>query len=146
MRRAWTGLALFALVAMWAVVLALWASAPERVPSHFNAAGEADRWTGPYRLWFMPAAATPLFLLLLTISNLQAKTGDPARVALADGLASTNGLVMVGSFWMHAEVWMLAMGFVGTPGPASFLSTTAAGVFGLGFTWWRYRLLRRKRA
>lgn len=55
-------------IAAWAGVMALWALAlynfphlPAQIPSHFNAGGEPDDYSGRGTIFFLPAVGTVLF-------------------------------------------------------------------------------------
>lgn len=56
------------LVFMWAYLIMHFGELPDKVPSHYNAAGEADSYSGRGFVFFIPIIATGLyaFLLLLT--------------------------------------------------------------------------------
>ncbi|MFO7173396.1 MAG: SdpI family protein [Bacillota bacterium] len=72
-RRDWPGLLLVA--AAW--VISLWAlpRLPDRVPIHWNAAGEVDGWGSPlFAALMVPALATGMYLLLLFLPLI-----DPRR-------------------------------------------------------------------
>ena len=69
MTRVWEFLAALALFAMFAVLVVHWNDLPDRVPSHFDLAGNPTRWTGPYRLWFMPVLGLGLYVLLTEIGR-----------------------------------------------------------------------------
>ncbi len=63
-----------ALLVSWFFTLAALASLPERVPIHWNLAGEADRWGSKYELLFLPVLQLLLAGFLLLWPRL-----DPAR-------------------------------------------------------------------
>ncbi len=56
-------------------------SLPARVPTHFDAVGNANAWGPPSTLWFLPAIATALYLFITLISLL------PTRIRKAANLS-----------------------------------------------------------
>ena len=128
MRRAWEVLATTALVLMWGVLAVHWHDVPDRIPSHFDAAGNPTRWTGPYRVWFMPITASLLYLTLTVLARLQLRRTDRAnfRETLAEMMTSVKAVAMVGSLWLHVQVMMIAIGILKSPGPLSTLVSVGA--------------------
>src|SRR5699024_2450384 len=49
-------------IAMVLFIIILWRELPEKVPAHFNGAGEVDRWGARFELWILPLVG--LFTLL----------------------------------------------------------------------------------
>lgn len=49
------GLTVFPLISSWVVVLAMWGDLPDRIPTHFNLAGEPDGWGPAGILFLLPA-------------------------------------------------------------------------------------------
>src|SRR5699024_2361135 len=41
-------------IAMVLFIIILWRELPEKVPAHFNGAGEVDRWGSRFELWILP--------------------------------------------------------------------------------------------
>jgi uncharacterized membrane protein len=60
--------ALVLLVSMFVMVGLSWSELPERVPSHYNAAGEPDRWGSKGSVLILPAVGANLFILLTAFS------------------------------------------------------------------------------
>ena len=77
MTRVWEFLAALALFAMFAVLVVHWNDLPDRVPSHFDLAGNPTRWTGPYRLWFMPVLGLGLYVLLTVLTKARVQYNVP---------------------------------------------------------------------
>jgi immunity protein, SdpI family len=74
------------LLAMFALGAWTWSTAPERVPVHWNAAGEVDRYGGkPEGLFMLPAVALGVYLLLLLLPRL-----DPGRANYATFAGAYN--------------------------------------------------------
>ena len=61
-------LCLMALVSLWVGTVAGFSQLPEQIPSHFNASGKADDFSGKTHIFFLPVVATILYIAL-TILN-----------------------------------------------------------------------------
>lgn len=64
LRRTLEGLCLAALAEGFLLPIALWGRIPDRIPGHYNAAGEIDRWTGKWELFLLPAFGVILYMML----------------------------------------------------------------------------------
>ncbi|MDP4172097.1 MAG: DUF1648 domain-containing protein [Bacillota bacterium] len=42
----------------------MWSKLPEKVPTHFNAAGQVDGWDGKSSIWMVPIIGLVLFVML----------------------------------------------------------------------------------
>jgi immunity protein, SdpI family len=95
------------LLAMFALAGWTWSTAPERVPVHWNAEGQADRFGGrPEGLLVMPAVALGLYLLMLVLPRF-----DPGRANYASfsGAYNTIRLTMLAVLaavygWTHLSI------------------------------------------
>ncbi|HEY2422385.1 MAG TPA: DUF1648 domain-containing protein [Neobacillus sp.] len=47
----------------------IWNNLPEKVPMHFNAAGNVDGWGGKISIWFLPILSLILFVMILILSK-----------------------------------------------------------------------------
>ena len=54
LRRVLEGLCLVLLAGGFLWPIALWGRIPDRIPGHFNSAGEIDRWAGKWELFLLP--------------------------------------------------------------------------------------------
>ena len=126
MMRAWEFLAALALFSMFAVLVIHWGDLPDRVPSHFNLAGEPDRWTGPYRLWFMPIFGALLYGVLTVLPRKGVRYNVPfgldqsrpdVRSQVEEMLTVLKAVILVGFAALHIQVVMIAMGLLRSPGP-----------------------------
>ncbi|HEY5561418.1 MAG TPA: DUF1648 domain-containing protein [Clostridiaceae bacterium] len=59
-----TGVLLF----LFGYLMINWSAIPEEVPSHFNALGVADAWSGKGTVIFVPIVCLTLYLLLTVVS------------------------------------------------------------------------------
>lgn len=57
-----------ALLLMWGVTAWFFESLPEKIPTHFNAAGEPDAWGNKSFLFISPGISSLLFLLISLVS------------------------------------------------------------------------------
>ncbi|WP_296314368.1 DUF1648 domain-containing protein [Winogradskyella sp. UBA3174] len=57
------------LILMWIHLILEFANLPDSVPSHFNAAGEPDNYSGKGFLWFLPALATVMYIGLFILNR-----------------------------------------------------------------------------
>ena len=57
------------LIGMTYVALTGPESLPDRIPIHFDAAGNANGWGSPIMLWLLPAIVTGVYLLLTVVSR-----------------------------------------------------------------------------
>lgn len=56
------------LAAMFLFVILKWNELPDKIPGHYNALGEIDRWGNKSEILFVPIISTILYLSLLIIS------------------------------------------------------------------------------
>jgi len=54
---------------------------PERIPTHFDAAGNANGWGSPAMLLLLPVVAVALYLAISVVSRFPASFNYPVRVA-----------------------------------------------------------------
>lgn len=59
-----------------------WGDLPNRVPRHFNAAGEVDGWGGKGFMWFLPVMGAFLFALMSFISRFPHTFNYPVKVTM----------------------------------------------------------------
>jgi uncharacterized membrane protein len=76
---------------------------PERIPTHFNAAGQADGWGSPAMLLVFPGFAVAIYLLMSLVSRFPAAFNFPVRVTpLNRQRLEELALSMIA--WLKAEV------------------------------------------
>lgn len=61
-----------------------WQEAPARYPTHFNAAGEPDKWGTRDSLWLLPVIGAWEYLLLTVLSRANIRYNLPSGVAADD--------------------------------------------------------------
>jgi uncharacterized membrane protein len=59
----------FVLAAALFITVYFYPKLPDIIPSHFNAAGEADGWSGKGTIWISPAIAIILFMGIRILTN-----------------------------------------------------------------------------
>jgi uncharacterized membrane protein len=112
------------LIGMVVAAVVLWPSMPDRLPMHWNAAGQIDRWGGKGEgLLLLPAAACGLYLLLRFLPRL-----DPRRehVAAFQGVLAVLRLTMV-LFMAAVYAAVLAHG-LGHPFDVGYVVGLATGL------------------
>ncbi|MEH7380694.1 DUF1648 domain-containing protein [Bacillus sp. JJ1533] len=57
------------LVGIYGFVIVNWSEIPDRVPTHFNIAGEPDSWGGKASVFILPIIATFLFKTMFILSK-----------------------------------------------------------------------------
>jgi uncharacterized membrane protein len=55
---------------------------PNKIPTHFDAAGNANGWGPPSTLWFLPVVAVALYLFITVISLIPTGIGSTARLTM----------------------------------------------------------------
>jgi uncharacterized membrane protein len=64
--------ALALLLGMFVMLGLSWSELPERMPSHYNAAGEVDRWGSKDVVWILPIVGAALYLMMTVVSSFAA--------------------------------------------------------------------------
>ncbi len=77
-------------------IIVIWDTLPDRVPSHFNATGEADRFGGKGSVLILPIIGSFLFLLLYLLNQFPYAHSFPVKVTEenAERLYKTSRLFM----------------------------------------------------
>ncbi|HEX4756798.1 MAG TPA: DUF1648 domain-containing protein [Terracidiphilus sp.] len=89
-------------------ILALFGSnrLPERIPIHFDAAGNPNGWGSPAMLLILPAVAVTIYLLFTVVSQFPSAFNYPVRVTVANRLR-LQSLALNMIEWIKAEVVVL---------------------------------------
>jgi uncharacterized membrane protein len=74
--------ALAVLLSMFVMVSLRWSVLPERIPTHYNTAGEPNKWSPKGGALILPVVGAGLFILLTALSGLKGTLNTPAGVAL----------------------------------------------------------------
>jgi hypothetical protein len=83
MRKALEAVSLIALAALAFLTLRAFygpARLPDSIPTHFNAAGQANGWGSPHMLLVFPIIATAIYLLMTLVSRFPSAFNFPVRV------------------------------------------------------------------
>lgn len=75
-----------ALLGMWVLVITNYASLPDQIPVHFNAAGEADGFGRKARIFGMPIIATTLFGGLTILNKFPHVFNYPTKITADNAL------------------------------------------------------------
>jgi uncharacterized membrane protein len=76
---------------------------PERVPTHFDFAGNPNAWGSPAGLVFLPAIALALYLILSLVSCFPSAFNYPVRVT-AENRPRLQALALQMMAWLKAEL------------------------------------------
>lgn len=142
MRKALEIAAILLLLILWAMTAwAVWGPnpLPARIPTHFNAAGQADGWGTPGMLWLLPMVAAIIYGLMTLVARNPGAFHFPGRTfpaarpkleGIALGMIGWLRVEVAGLFaWIQYETLRLARSGEGTL-PALFLPAVLVVVFG----------------
>lgn len=76
---------------------------PERIPLHFDAAGNPNGWGSPALLLLLPSVAVINYLLLTVVTKFPSAFNYPVRVTVANRLR-LQGLALDMIAWLKAEI------------------------------------------
>ena len=54
-------------IAMWVHIILVWGDLPDRIPTHYNFAGEVDGWGGKASILLLPVLGTVMLPLLIAV-------------------------------------------------------------------------------
>jgi uncharacterized membrane protein len=106
MRKTLEFIGLLALVALfWLTWSALYSPnrLPDRVPTHFNAAGTPNAWGSPYGMILMPVVATALYLLVSIVSRFPESFHYPVRTT-PQNIARLQTVTLNMVLWLKVEI------------------------------------------
>jgi uncharacterized membrane protein len=71
-------------VLFWVTYRALYGSdpLPDRIPTHFDIAGQPNGWGAPSALWLLPAVAVSLYLIMTLVAQFPSAFNYPVRVTI----------------------------------------------------------------
>ena len=129
-----------------ALFLALyWRHIPQKVPMHFNAAGQIDRWGSKAELLILPVIAWLLYLLMTVVEQFPGAWNTGVKVTeenrervyalLGHMLSTLKFLIMVMFAWI--TLWCA----LAKPLPVWFLPVVLGAVFG-DMIYWLVRVFR----
>jgi uncharacterized membrane protein len=61
-------------------LLSIWNDLPQRIPTHFNAAGEPDGWGGKEEIWTLPIIGLLLFIFISVLCKFPQLFNYPVQV------------------------------------------------------------------
>lgn len=99
--------ALTLLLAMFALLGSRWADLPDRLPSHYNASGEPDKWRSKDSAWILPVVGANLYILLTALSRVAA--AGQVRLNVPPGVDATSPEVQAEARQLLTAVKMCVM-------------------------------------
>lgn len=106
MRKSLEAIALFALMLLWWITYEALAGPnrlPDRIPTHFDAAGHANGWGPPAALLLWPIVAVGLYLAMTVVSRFPGAFNYPVRVT-RENLARLQSVALDMVGWLKAEL------------------------------------------
>lgn len=106
MRKSLEAISLIALaVLVWITWQALYGPVPlpDRVPTHFDAAGNANGWGPPSTLWLLPVVAAALYLLITILAQFPKAFNYPVRLT-DENRARLEALTLQMIAWLKVEL------------------------------------------
>ncbi len=101
--------AIVGIVASFAIVISNWKTLPERIPSHFDFAGNVNRFDSKNILWFFPLSSTFSFFLLKIISRLPHTFNYPIAITTENAPVQYR-LALNMMYWLRAEmIWLFTL-------------------------------------
>lgn len=126
-----------ALVVLWGVLAVHWGDVPNRVPTHFNAAGLPNSWGPKSALFILPVLGTGIFAMLTFLSPSRIRMNVPSGVDVNNpevqrevrGLLTVLKTILAVSFcYIEIRSMMTAMGM--TDGLGSWMMPVMLGSLG----------------
>jgi uncharacterized membrane protein len=105
-------LEILALVAFAVLCWLTWAALygpsrlPDRVPTHFNAAGQADAWGAPAGMILLPAVAAALYLLMSIVARFPGAFHYPVRATRLN-IIRLESIALAMIAWLKLELMCL---------------------------------------
>jgi uncharacterized membrane protein len=82
---------------------------PDRVPTHFDAAGNPNAWGSPHMMIIMPVTAGAIYLLMSLVAQFPASFHYPVR-ATPQTLPRLQAVTLNLVAWLKAEIaWLFAL-------------------------------------
>ncbi len=76
---------------------------PDRIPTHFDAAGDPNGWGSPNMLWLLPVIGASLYLVITVISQFPTSFRYSVQVTEANR-ARLQGVTLSMLAWLKAEL------------------------------------------
>lgn len=84
------------LIGMFAVLILNWSNIPDKIPGHYNALGEVDRWGNKSELLLLPMIGTILYLFLTVVCFFPSIWNVPTEITDKNrGFVYSNLLTMM---------------------------------------------------
>ncbi len=122
------------LAAMFIFLFLNWGSIPEKIPGHYNALGQVDRWGNKLELLILPIVSILLYLLLTIIGlfpsvwNVPVEVTDQNREIVYSNLKTM--LILLKAVVLGIFFWLNYNSMHARPLPVYFLPVVLAVAFG----------------
>ncbi|MCH1626984.1 DUF1648 domain-containing protein [Fredinandcohnia quinoae] len=73
-------LSILIIIGAFAYIASIWRNLPDQVPSHFNAMGEPDDWSGKGMIFLLPVIGTVIFFSTFVVSRFPQLFNYPVKV------------------------------------------------------------------
>jgi len=95
------------LVAMFALAAATWSTAPDRIPAHWNLAGQVDRYGGRFEgLLAIPLLALAIYFMMVFLPRLDPHRANYAAFGRAYATLRLLILVMMAAICALTHLWI----------------------------------------
>ncbi|MBN2415572.1 DUF1648 domain-containing protein [bacterium] len=146
------GVCVFLILSSLYYLNSIWQSLPARIPTHFNASGQADAWGGKESLLLLPVLTIVLYIIL-TVTGIFVEYGNtPVRITEENAERQYRVLLSM-TVWLKTEVVALMCWLVwkiarislegGDTLGTHFLPVVLAGILGT-VGWFVFRLYQER--
>ncbi|MBM6619777.1 DUF1648 domain-containing protein [Bacillus suaedaesalsae] len=125
----------------YAYIIFMWGELPDKIPTHFNGAGEVDGWGSKWSVLPLPIIGTIIFMVFIPLRKYPHRYNYPVEVTLenAERLYSTSKMVLsvlttiisVLFLLISYEIIQVALGYKGIGN--WLLPVTLLSIFGTVF-------------
>lgn len=101
--------AIVGIVLSFAIVIYHWQTLPEKIPSHFDFAGNVNRYSSKNILWFFPLSSTFSFFLLKIVGRRPHTFNYPIAITTENAPVQYR-LALAMMYWLRAEmIWLFTL-------------------------------------
>ena len=101
--------AIVGIVLSFLIVIYHWQTLPEKIPTHFDFAGNVNRFSSKNTLWFFPLSSTFSFFLLKIVGRRPHTFNYPIAIT-PENAAVQYRLALTMMYWLRAEmIWLFTL-------------------------------------